>query len=59
MFDPDDRDTRSFDRQDQRNQVVAFGIGQAPGDFVEQQQLRCRRDRPRQLQPFAIQQTKL
>ena len=43
MFDPDDRRPRSMDLADRRDQFLAFALGQAAGDFVEQQQARLRR----------------
>ena len=40
----------------ERDQLVAFGFGQAAGDLVEQQQARAARQRARQFEPLAVEQ---
>ena len=42
--------------RDQLDQRVAFALGQSAGDFVEQEHARIGGERPRQLQPLAVEQ---
>ncbi len=41
---------------DRRDELVGLGIGQAGADLVEQQHHRAGRERPRQLEPLAVEQ---
>src|SRR6266568_6088437 len=54
MFDPDDRNAGLLDLPDQRDQRHALVLGQASGDFVEQQHTRICRKRPGELKTLAI-----
>ncbi len=56
MLDPDDRDAAGMDGADGRDQLAAFAVGQAAGDFVEQQHFRLGGQRAGQFQPLALKQ---
>ena len=46
VLDPDDRRALGVDRREDGEQVVAFGVGEAAGDLVEQEELRLARRPP-------------
>jgi hypothetical protein len=56
VLDPDDADASGVDGSDGLDQFMTFGLGQAAGDFVEQQRAWPGGERARQLQPFAVEQ---
>ena len=56
MLDPDDRDATGMNGADGGNQLAAFRVGQAAGDFVEQQYFRLGGQRAGQFQPLALKQ---
>lgn len=56
MLDPDDGDTAIADAGDRLDQRMALVFDQSAGDFVEQQQFRPGRQRPRHFKPLSIQQ---
>ena len=57
MLDPDDRRALGVDRADCRDQRLAFALGQAAGDLVQQQELGIGRQGTRELQPLAVDTT--
>ena len=56
MLDPHDGGAAGVNFANGLHQFTAFMLGQPAGDLVEQQKLRLDRQRPRQLQPLALQQ---
>jgi len=56
MLDPHDGDAGLFDVLDQCHELVAFGLGEAAGDLVEQKKLRTARQCARQFEPLAAKQ---
>ena len=56
MLDPDDRDTAGAHVLDQRDQRCAFVLGEAAGDFVEQQHAWLGRQGAREFETLAIEQ---
>ena len=56
VLDPDDGHAGLFDLLDQLDEFDALGLGQAAGDFVEQQKPRRARQGARQFEPFAAEQ---
>jgi len=57
MLDPDHRDAGGLDARELAHQFLRLVFCQAPGDLVEQQQLRLRGQRARQLEALAIQES--
>src|SRR5215469_9292239 len=57
VLDPDDRHPAPPDLANERDQVPTFVFGEPAGDFVEEQHLRIGRQRARQFQPLAIEQS--
>ena len=56
VLDPDDRRALRMDGGEDREKIVAFGVGEAAGDLVEQQELRLGGDRLGELEPLEIEQ---
>src|SRR5258708_4938663 len=59
MFDPNNGRALRMDPPNDSEEHVAFGIAQAAGDLVEQQELRAERERPAQLEPLEVEKGQL
>ena len=56
VLDPDDGDLRTPQLADRLDQLARLGVRQAGADLVQQQHDRVGRERPRQLEPLAVEQ---